>query len=130
MKTAFPAFPFEVPSPPFPSPFRRAPQPRVAHACGGVGVREGGEGVEGVGVTRGWQVLEAFSGPPKVVFSWRHWATFTGEYKGNKGQGQVSRPSSLPLSHHACLHACMPLPLAVARWLLRAAGASEERGGG
>ncbi|CAJ1942014.1 unnamed protein product [Cylindrotheca closterium] len=36
-----------------------------------------------------WEVLEVFSGPPKVAFTWRHWGTFTGEYDGNKGEGQL-----------------------------------------
>lgn len=36
-----------------------------------------------------WEVLEVFSGPPKVVFTWRHWATFSGSYKGNKGTGEM-----------------------------------------
>eukprot|EP00747_Dinoflagellata_sp_TGD_P167952 gnl/TRDRNA2_/TRDRNA2_193315_c0_seq1.p1 gnl/TRDRNA2_/TRDRNA2_193315_c0~~gnl/TRDRNA2_/TRDRNA2_193315_c0_seq1.p1 ORF type:complete len:307 (-),score=86.10 gnl/TRDRNA2_/TRDRNA2_193315_c0_seq1:63-983(-) len=36
-----------------------------------------------------WEVLKVFSGPPKVSFSWRHWAHFTGKYKGNKGKGEL-----------------------------------------
>jgi len=36
-----------------------------------------------------WELLEVFSGPPKVAFSWRHWAHFTGSYEGNKGQGEL-----------------------------------------
>lgn len=36
-----------------------------------------------------WEVLEVFSGPPVVAFSWRHWAVFSGEYQGNKGDGQT-----------------------------------------
>jgi len=36
-----------------------------------------------------WEVLEVFSGPPKVAFTWRHWGTFTGQYEGNKGQGEL-----------------------------------------
>lgn len=35
-----------------------------------------------------WEVLKVFSGPPLVGFSWRHWADFTGKYKGNKGNGE------------------------------------------
>ena len=35
-----------------------------------------------------WEVLEVFSGPPKVAFTWRHWGTFNGEYNGRKGQGE------------------------------------------
>lgn len=36
-----------------------------------------------------WEVLEVFSGPPKVAFTWRHWGTFTGTYDGNNGEGQL-----------------------------------------
>jgi hypothetical protein len=28
-----------------------------------------------------WEVLEVYAGPPKVAFSWRHWADFAGEYQ-------------------------------------------------
>ena len=27
-------------------------------------------------------------GPPKVSFTWRHWADWTGEYNGNPGTGE------------------------------------------
>ena len=36
-----------------------------------------------------WEVLEVFSGPPKVAFTWRHWAAFSGEYKGHQGSGEM-----------------------------------------
>ncbi len=36
-----------------------------------------------------WEVLEVFTGPPVVTFSWRHWGHFTGEFKGNKGKGEL-----------------------------------------
>ena len=36
-----------------------------------------------------WEVLEVYSGPPKVAFTWRHWGTFTGKYEGNQGEGQL-----------------------------------------
>ena len=36
-----------------------------------------------------WELLEVFSGPPKVAFSWRHWGVFNGEYDGRKGQGET-----------------------------------------
>ena len=36
-----------------------------------------------------WELLEVFSGPPVVGFSWRHWAHFTGEYKNHKGNGEL-----------------------------------------
>ena len=35
-----------------------------------------------------WEVLEVFSGPPKVAFTWRHWGPFTGEFNGRKGKGE------------------------------------------
>lgn len=35
-----------------------------------------------------WEVLEVFSGPPKLGFTWRHWGSFTGEYEESKGEGQ------------------------------------------
>jgi len=36
-----------------------------------------------------WEVLKVFAGPPEIVFSWRHWGEFTGEYKDNRGEGQL-----------------------------------------
>ena len=36
-----------------------------------------------------WEVLEVYSGPPKVGFSWRHWGNFTGTYEGNEGNGEL-----------------------------------------
>lgn len=36
-----------------------------------------------------WEVLEVFSGPPKVAFTWRHWAEYTGEYEEAKGNGEL-----------------------------------------
>merc|ERR1711879_144251 len=36
-----------------------------------------------------WEVLDVFSPPPIVSFSWRHWGNFTGEWEGNKGKGQL-----------------------------------------
>ncbi|CAH1267015.1 Hypp3657 [Branchiostoma lanceolatum] len=36
-----------------------------------------------------WEVLEVFSGPPTVSFSWRHWAHFTGQYMGSQGAGEL-----------------------------------------
>ncbi|KAI0563409.1 NTF2-like protein [Gracilaria domingensis] len=34
-----------------------------------------------------WEVLQVFSAPPRVSFSWRHWATFhvDGDFKGRRG---------------------------------------------
>jgi hypothetical protein len=36
-----------------------------------------------------WEVLDVFTGPPNIVFSWRHWSEFVGKYKGNSGDGRV-----------------------------------------
>lgn len=42
-----------------------------------------------------WEVISVLSGPPVIVFSWRHWATFSGVYKcpvtgvENQGTGQL-----------------------------------------
>lgn len=36
-----------------------------------------------------FEVLEVFSGPPKITFTWRHWAVFSGEYEGHKGNGDT-----------------------------------------
>jgi len=29
-----------------------------------------------------WEVEEVYCGPPRVVFKWRHWGTFEGEFQG------------------------------------------------
>lgn len=36
-----------------------------------------------------WEVLDVYSPPPKVAFTWRHWGEFTGTYDGNKGKGEL-----------------------------------------
>jgi len=36
-----------------------------------------------------WEVLDVYSGPPKVAFTWRHWGTFTGTYEDNQGKGEL-----------------------------------------
>lgn len=36
-----------------------------------------------------WELLEVMTGPPRVVFSWRHWAYFTGAYRGRPGDGKL-----------------------------------------
>lgn len=42
-----------------------------------------------------WEVISVFAGPPVIVFSWRHWATFGGVYKcpvtgiENQGKGEL-----------------------------------------
>jgi hypothetical protein len=32
--------------------------------------------------TFAWEVLEVYSGPPKVAFKWRHWGTMKDDYVG------------------------------------------------
>ena len=36
-----------------------------------------------------WEVLKVFSGPPHVMFTWRHWGEFTGQYRGHQGNGEL-----------------------------------------
>lgn len=36
-----------------------------------------------------WEVIKVYAGPPDIVFSWRHWGEFTGQYEENKGHGQL-----------------------------------------
>lgn len=36
-----------------------------------------------------FEILEVFSGPPRVTWTWRHWATFDGSYKGRQGDRKV-----------------------------------------
>eukprot|EP00985_Skeletonema_marinoi_P009370 scaffold4368_cov139-Skeletonema_marinoi.AAC.1 len=36
-----------------------------------------------------FEVLQVFSGPPNVSFTWRHWAVFSGEFEGNQGTGET-----------------------------------------
>lgn len=36
-----------------------------------------------------WEVLEVYSPPPKVAFSWRHWGHFNGSYEENQGKGEI-----------------------------------------
>ena len=36
-----------------------------------------------------WELIEALSGPPNVVFKWRHWGTFSGPYKGHQPTGET-----------------------------------------
>ncbi|XP_064599519.1 uncharacterized protein LOC135466047 [Liolophura sinensis] len=35
-----------------------------------------------------WELLELFSGPPVVTFTWRHWARWEGEFMGNEPTGE------------------------------------------
>ncbi|AKG19922.1 hypothetical protein [Calothrix sp. 336/3] len=36
-----------------------------------------------------WEVLEVYSGPPRVTFKWRHWGHFRGSYKGFTPTGEL-----------------------------------------
>ncbi|HEY9700088.1 MAG TPA: hypothetical protein V6D10_22725 [Trichocoleus sp.] len=36
-----------------------------------------------------WELIEVLSGPPTVTFKWRHWGTFTGNYKGFEPTGET-----------------------------------------
>lgn len=36
-----------------------------------------------------WELIEVLSGPPNVVFKWRHWGTFTGSFKGHAPTGET-----------------------------------------
>jgi hypothetical protein len=36
-----------------------------------------------------FEVLDVYSGPPKVAFTWRHWGDFTGTYENNQGKGEL-----------------------------------------
>jgi hypothetical protein len=36
-----------------------------------------------------WEVLEVYSGPPKVSFKWRHWTNWTGPYQGEAPSGKL-----------------------------------------
>ena len=36
-----------------------------------------------------WEVLKVLSGPPgPIIFTWRHWAEFTGTFQGRQGNGE------------------------------------------
>jgi len=35
-----------------------------------------------------WEVLKVFSGPPNVVFTWRHWGHLEGSFQDNQGHGE------------------------------------------
>lgn len=37
----------------------------------------------------GWELLEVFSGPPRVAFTWRHWGKFNGKYEGVQGTDEI-----------------------------------------
>jgi hypothetical protein len=35
--------------------------------------------------TFAWEIVEVYSGPPKVVAKWRHWGVMKGDYVGVNG---------------------------------------------
>jgi len=43
--------------------------------------------------TFAWEVLEVYSGPPRVAFRWRHWGEMKNDYVGynNKGEQVISK---------------------------------------
>ncbi|MEQ9484651.1 ester cyclase [Coleofasciculus sp. F4-SAH-05] len=36
-----------------------------------------------------WELIEVLSGPPNVVFKWRHWGTFSGSFKNHTATGET-----------------------------------------
>jgi len=36
-----------------------------------------------------WELIEVLSGPPNVTFKWRHWGTFSGQYKDYTSTGET-----------------------------------------
>ncbi|RSL79574.1 hypothetical protein CEP52_017505 [Fusarium oligoseptatum] len=38
--------------------------------------------------TFAWEVLEVYSGPPKVAFKWRHWGSFQNDYTAKNDRGE------------------------------------------
>ena len=36
-----------------------------------------------------WELIEVLSGPPNIVFKWRHWGTFKGHYKDYQPTGET-----------------------------------------
>ncbi|KAK3088023.1 hypothetical protein FSP39_013622 [Pinctada imbricata] len=36
-----------------------------------------------------WELLEVFSGPPRVSFTWRHWAKWSRDFNGVKATGET-----------------------------------------
>jgi hypothetical protein len=36
-----------------------------------------------------WEILEVYSPPPKVAFTWRHWGHFSGTYDEHQGKGEL-----------------------------------------
>ncbi len=36
-----------------------------------------------------WELVEVLSGPPNVTFKWRHWGTFSGQYRDSAPTGET-----------------------------------------
>ena len=36
-----------------------------------------------------WELIDVVSGPPNVVFKWRHWGTLSGAYKNHEPTGET-----------------------------------------
>ena len=37
-----------------------------------------------------WELIKVIRpDPPKILFSWRHWAKFTGQFQGRPGKGEL-----------------------------------------
>ncbi|KAF2155545.1 hypothetical protein K461DRAFT_290566 [Myriangium duriaei CBS 260.36] len=49
--------------------------------------------------TFAWEVLEVYSGPPKVAFKWRHWGVMKNDYVGfnNKGEKITAKAHGGPI---------------------------------
>lgn len=45
-----------------------------------------------------WELIEVLSGPPNVVFKWRHWGTFKGPYKEHQPTGETIEIVGLSLA--------------------------------
>lgn len=45
-----------------------------------------------------WELIEVLSGPPNVVFKWRHWGTFKGSYKDYEPTGETIEIVGLSLA--------------------------------
>ncbi|KAF7596828.1 hypothetical protein BBP40_012428 [Aspergillus hancockii] len=41
--------------------------------------------------TFAWEVTEVYSGPPTVIFKWRHWGVMANDYVGYNDQGEKTR---------------------------------------
>jgi hypothetical protein len=46
-----------------------------------------------------WEVMEVYSGPPKVTFKWRHWGHFRGTYKGYAPTGETVEIVGMSIAH-------------------------------